>query len=264
MKSTNRKPQVKTTNRGPQIDTTDDWFGVRQRLESGDQQRGAVAAGDGRPLPSSKSGRAVVPPIEPVRGAVKSGDGRALPWRRSGKAVVPRIDRSGKRSNPLPPGLDAHKVFAVLEKFRKSGLVAVECYRDEGWPWVRISYDGIVSPLEVLAVGAAIQSVLPPKGNVLFQMLRPESIYFIIDGIPLAQVDSDAELPATAYGVALDALKKAGWPAYRLPQLAAPQAQAAAADSRLKRAREMGPLVKKAARSAVRTLYGSPRTTVAA
>lgn len=262
MKTTNQKPQVKTTNRGPQIDTTDDWFGVKQLLESGDQQRGAVAAGDGRPLPLRKSGRAVVPPIEPARDARKSGDGRALPWRKSGKAMVPPIDRAQKGSNPLA-GLDARKVFDVLKEFQKSGLVAVECYRDEGWPWVRISYDDIVSPLEVLAVGAAIQSVLPPEGNVLFQMLRPESIYFIIDGIPLAQTESDAELPATAYGVPLDALKKS-WSAYRLPQLAAPQAQAAAADSRLKGAREMEPLVKKAAKAAVRSLYDSTRTAVGA
>ncbi|MGZ8197660.1 MAG: hypothetical protein ACXWVP_04850, partial [Burkholderiales bacterium] len=197
MKTTSRKPQVKTTNPRPQIDTTDDWFGVRQRLEFGDQQRGAVAA----------------------------GDGRALPWRKSGKAVVPPIDRAGKRSDPLPFGLDAQKVFANLEKFRESGLVAVECYRDEGWPWVRISYDKIVSPMEVLAVGDAIQSGLPPEGKVLFQMLRPESIYFIIDGIPLRQTESDAKLYATDYGVALDALEK-GWLADPSPQVVAAQAQA--------------------------------------
>ena len=224
MKTTNRKRQIKTTNQGSQLERIDDWFGVKQRLESGDQQPGAV----------------------------KSRGGRVLPWRKSGKAMVPPIDRAAKLSNPLPPGLDANKVFAVLEKFRKSGLVAVECYRDEGWPWVRISYEDIVSPSEVMAVGAAIQSVLPAEGNVLFQMLRPESIYFIIDGIPLAQTGSDAELPATAYGVALDALEKAGWPAHPSPQRAVARAQAAMADSRSKAAPRARPSVK-AGESAVPT-----------
>jgi hypothetical protein len=103
---------------------------------------------------------------------------------------------------------------AVLDKLTPLKPATVECFRDEGLAWVQVCFDDVISPGVVLKLGDAIRKAVegveleePP---VLFQALRPRSVYFIVNDRSLA-IESDATLPATHYGVSLDELR-AAWP----------------------------------------------------
>src|SRR5262249_23918648 len=102
----------------------------------------------------------------------------------------------------------AHDVCNALQPFKPH---RVECYADEGFPWVAVYFGDVVQPAVVVPIGRALQRVLRPR-KVLFHALRAESIWYLIQergpryfAGPLAP-----ELPATDYGVPLDRLT-GGW-----------------------------------------------------
>ena len=99
----------------------------------------------------------------------------------------------------------AAKVSRALEPL---GPAVVECYCDEGLPWVQVCYDNpqIVPPEKVVPVGEAIHGATGKA--VLFQALRPNSIYYVIDDDALRK-PGEPRSRATEFGVALNDLSNA-------------------------------------------------------
>jgi len=110
--------------------------------------------------------------------------------------------RDGKSAH-----LKARLVFDAVKRFKPA---RVECYCDEGFPWVHVWFDEIVKPSSVVPLGNAIREALKRhEKDVLLQSLRPNSIYYLIDDRSFA-TPHDADLPADHYGVVLEDLP-AGW-----------------------------------------------------
>ncbi len=96
------------------------------------------------------------------------------------------------------------RVVKALEGFNPAGLAL---YVDEGLPWVLVHYDRqVAQPGQVVPIGEAISDAL--RKPVLFQALRPNSIYYIVEDLSVRK-DNDPNISADKYGVPLNDLREA-------------------------------------------------------
>lgn len=128
----------------------------------------------------------------------------------------------GKGPAPASP----RAIGAALAAF-ESQLLNVHCYQDVGYPWVQVVFRTMITPELALRVGKALADVAG-TGNVYFNSLRPEAVYFVLEPAFTPKPD----LPASRYGTPLAALRAAWLPGESRPKSPAAAARLRSAASR--------------------------------
>ena len=103
----------------------------------------------------------------------------------------------------LKPGLDT-KISKAISQI-KPKPTQVECFRDVGWPWVKVGFGSTVHPDLVFKIGDAISKAVGL--TVLFHALHPNAIYYLIEERSF-QAPADEDFDADIYAEKLDALQK--------------------------------------------------------